>query len=147
MLYIWLKNAEEQLGALNGFIKDSRIAGKKYVLVNEDICDPTAEIPDIPVNLIEKVTLREIIFTGLRTEGVYRLNGAEMVIRTTPLNGEYNGYCQSIHASAPSVESLKKIYTLVRQGKLDPGENWEENTPIITTAPAAPAVETEKATD
>lgn len=159
-MYIWLKvGAEEQLATLKeqGLLGDVRVetnrnTGKKYISVYGDVFDPTEDVPSVPINLIEKVTLRDCIYRGLRTEGIYRHEGAEMVVKTrVRVHSEMMAdtiereESQEVSISAPSVDVLKMIYTLVRQGKLAPQENWEERTPITPSA-TAPAVETKETT-
>lgn len=160
-MFIWLKKgAEENLVALKEQeilwdvkVETDRGTGKRYIHVYEDVFDPATEIPDIPTDLIERVTLKDVIYRGLRTEGVYHCGvGTVMVVKTeVKIHSEMMADTiereefQRISISAPSVEALKSIYTLVRQGKLAPEENWEGNTPIASPA-HAPADETEEVT-
>ena len=146
-MFIWLKDgAGEKLADLKkqGLLGDVKVetnrdTGKKYVPIYGDVFDPAAAVPIIPTDLIERVTLQDRIHRGLRTEGVYRHDGAELVLKTDisfnsgPFDEEDREY-QNVNVSAPSVKLLKEIYTLVRQGKLAPEENWE--APILTTPSA-----------
>ncbi|MDP2860186.1 MAG: hypothetical protein Q8N98_00565 [bacterium] len=145
---------DDQLQGLLGDVKadTSRNAGRKYISIYGDVFDPTTDVPNIPDELIEKVTYKDRIYRGFRTEGVYRHEGAEMVVKTevkvhsemmadTIEREEY----QEINVSAPSIEALKAIYTLVRQGKLAPEENWEQDVLDVPRA-TTPAETEEKAT-
>ena len=161
-MYIWLKDGvrrEERLAALKeqGLLGDVRVethrnSGKKYIATYEDAFDPTADVPNIPDELIEKVTLKDRIYRGLRTEGVYRHEGAVLLVKSrVEVHSEMMAdkiereEWQDISVSAPNAAVLKAIYTLVRQGKLAPEENWEQDVldvPRVTT----PAETKEKAT-
>lgn len=165
-MYIWLKKgAEERLATLKeqGVVGEVRIeihrnSGKKYLSLYEDPFNPTADLPEIPEELIEKVTLQDRIYRGFRFEGIYRHEGATLLIKTR-VNCEkvytrdseyaYREEWQDISASAPSAEELKAIYTLVRQGKISPDENWEDNAqpalPVI--APPEQIEETKEETE
>ena len=149
-MYIWLKNgAEEQLAALKeqGLLGDVRAethrnSGKKYVTVYEDVFDPTSDV-NIPEELIEKVTLKNRIHRGFRVEGIYRHEGATLMVRTeSRVHSEMMANSieceewQEISVAAPNVEKLKTIYTLVRQSKLAPEENWDD---VRFSPPPAPA--------
>ncbi len=139
MYICWLKDGvEERLAALKeqGLLGDvivntCRNSRRKYVNVYEDVFDPAAEIPNIPEELIERVTLKDNIYRGFCVEGVYRHEGATLLVRNKSEAyrdgmGDYavREELQRISVSAPNVEKLKVIYTLVRQRKLAPEENW-----------------------
>ena len=143
-MYIWLRlGAEKKLMAArklgvaeNIKVEIDRPTGKKYVEVHGDVFFPTTEIPYISSDLIERVTFKDVIWRGLKTEGIYRHRGAELVVKTGPRHNptpSEPGEIQEIAVSAPNLESLREIYTLVRQGKLAPEENWEF---VIPSAPS-----------
>ena len=156
--YVWLKaEAEAKLAALKeqGLWGDvrldiSRKTGQKYISLYESLSDPTAEIPNIPQELIERVTIKESIHTGFRTNGVYRCEeakGAELVAKTeVRVHSEMNANSieretyQNISVSGPSFEAVKSIYSMFRQGRLLPDENWEApQVMLLRQTPAEPA--------
>lgn len=149
-MYLWLKQgAEKQLQVLKEqeLVGDLRMeidrtSGKKYIKTYIELGDPTSEIAEVLSELVERVTVKERIFRGFRVEGVYRHNGATLTVRTETRSLEYlQEVWQWVNISSPSVEAAKAIYSLLRQGKLTPDENWEEHIPL--TQPATkPAEET-----
>jgi hypothetical protein len=156
-MYIWLKNgAEEQLATLKeqGLLGDIRVethrnSGKKYVTVYEDVFDPASNV-NFPEELIEKVTLKDRIHRGFRVEGIYRHEGATLMVKTgSRVHSEMMAdhiereEWQEISVAAPNVEKLKSIYTLVRQSKLAPEENWDDAH--FTPSPTPAETETETA--
>ncbi len=102
--------------------------------------------PDISGDLVERVTWSETINRGFRTEGLYRHERAELVVKTEE-ETDYDGMDktrtshQVISVSGPSVDTARKIYSLVRQLKLQPEENWEVK-PEKKEPPKEPATET-----
>ena len=155
-MYLWLKQgAEEQLQAFKeqGLVGDLRvetdhISGKKYILTYTEVSDPTSEIAEALGDLTERVTAKDRIVSGLRAEGVYRHNGATLTVKTGMHS--YEGYSrevwQRVNISGPSVETVKAIYSLFRQGKLTPEENWGKGIPLTPPFVTDPAEEdTEKA--
>lgn len=152
-MYIWLKEgAEEKLQALkekglvggNLLVQTDRISGEKHITTYATVSDPTINIPECLGELTEKVTAQESIFNGFRADGVYRHNGATLVA-TTEISHPSNHFYQKVNISGPSVEMVKTIYSLFRQGKLAPEENWEEGAPVAPRATET-ADETEEAT-
>ncbi|MDP2930693.1 MAG: hypothetical protein Q8N56_03770 [bacterium] len=146
MLYFWFKKgAEEGIKALRqqGLlgekleVKTDGDSGRKYISVYEDPSNPASEIPSIPEELIEKVTIKDYhIYQGFRTEGIYRHEGAVLMLKIhIEIERDFKGggmerlEWQDVSISAPSVETLKAIYTMVRQGKLKPEEDWEHYSP------------------
>ena len=155
-MYIWLKNGvEEQLAALKeqGLLGDVRVethrnSGKKYVTVYEDVFDPASDV-SFPEELVEKVTLKDRIHRGFRIEGIYRHEGATLMVKTeSRVHSEMMAdriereEWQEISVVAPNVEKLKAIYTLVRQSKLAPEENWDDARFSPPPAPAKTEAET-----
>jgi hypothetical protein len=90
-----------------------------------DISFPDSEPPlDVPQDLIECVTLREGEILGyLRRQGVYKRDGSRLVLETHQYTK--GGYFQNMEGSGPTIASLMELYSLVRQGKLWPEEDWE----------------------
>ncbi|OGZ35183.1 MAG: hypothetical protein A2V60_02085 [Candidatus Portnoybacteria bacterium RIFCSPHIGHO2_01_FULL_39_19] len=156
MLYFWLKKgfAEEKIkdlqkqGLLGEKLKveTDQELGRKHIPLYEDPFNPATDLPEIPEELIEKVTVKDYrIYRGFRTEGIYRHEGATLMLKTfSEVHGSFMGDHverddhQSISISAPSVKALKAIYTIVRQGKLEPEEDWEQDidVPDTDTPPA-----------
>jgi hypothetical protein len=149
-MHIWLKTgAEEQLASLKeqGLLGDVRVethrnSGKKYIVI-EDAIDPASNV-NVPEGLIERVTLKEIIYRGLRAEGIYRHRDATLRVKTgrsvdpgTVEDRIQREEWQEISVAAPNVEQLKTIYTLVRQKRLPPEENWDDSwNSLLSPAPA-----------
>ena len=140
-MYIWLKDgAEEELDALRekGRLGEIRVSehsssGRKHLAIYEDPFDPTADIPDIPEDLIDRVTLQTRIYRGFRTEGLYHDEDAVLMVKShVRVHSELMAdkvereEWQDINISAPNVAALVAIYTKVRQGQLAPDENWEQ---------------------
>lgn len=133
-MFFWLKQgAEQKLEDLRekGLVGDLKvetddISGKKYVRVYEELDDPTSELPKCLSELTERVTAKERILRGLRTEGVYRHNGAILIATTGRYTDKYvREVWQWVNISGPSVEAVRAIYSLFRQGKLKPAEDYE----------------------
>lgn len=156
-MYLWLKDgAEEKLEALkekklvgNLRAETDATSGKKYVCTDTEISDPTSEIATCLCELAKKVTIRERIFRGLRTEGIYHYNGVTLIVKTQRSFGrgspDSNELCQDLSISGPTVERVRVAYSLFRQGKLQPTEAWGEPAPITPPPATALAVETKKA--
>ena len=145
-MYIWLKEkGEKELKALQqkGVLgKNFRVdtnddTGKKYLSIYEEELDPLLGI--IPEEIVERVTMKEKIYRNFRPEGIYHHEGAELVVKTEVMihsniyvkKIERDEY-QDLSISGPSVKVVKTIYSLVRQKKLDPDENWGEELPTET---------------
>lgn len=144
-IYIWLKDDAKgkieklkEEGALGEFLRLENDSGsnKPYICIYQDIFDPAVEFPDIPEELIKRVSLKEAIHEGFRPEGIYRDKNAELSVKTnfessSEMYGGDRQY-QDISAVAPTIEELKEIHTNVRQGKLFPEENWGNKTPPVS---------------
>ena len=152
-MYLWLKQgAEEQLQVLKeqGLVGDLRVEtdrtpGKKYINTYTEVSDPTSEIAEALGDLTEKVTAKDHIVCGLRADGVYRHNGATLTVKTGMYYQDSREVWQLVSVSGPSVEAVNTIYSLFRQGKLTPEENWEERIPPTPPPATEPAEDTEKA--
>lgn len=155
-MYIWLnheaersikaheegKFSKERVGRLENMeVYADNDSGEKHLIVYGDIFDPTKIMPDVPEKFVKKVTLKERIDQGFRAEGIYRIEGATLLIRSK-VRVHFRGdniareEWQEISVSAPNIEMLKAIYTLVRQGDLDPEENWGGDTPLTPPSEA-----------
>ena len=90
-----------------------------------DIRFPDSEPPlEIPQDLIECVTLKDSEVLGaLRRQGVYRRAEGRLVVETHKYTK--GGFFQEMEASGPTIPSVLELYSLVRQGKLWPEEDWE----------------------
>lgn len=125
-MFLWLKeSAEKKLDPKEWCIRTHR-TGAKYVEVSGAVDEFIVGIPSIPQEFIERVTLKDTIYRGSRNEGVYRHNGATLVVKSSTYFSAFDQVaCQDITVGAPTICALVAIYTLVRQGKLLPEENWE----------------------
>ena len=153
-MYLWLKQgAEEQLQFFKeqGLVGDLRVitddsSGKKYINTYTEVGNPINEIVECLGDLTEKVTSQNRIYRGFRAEGVYRHNGATLMAKTS---GNFHDHLQEswqwVNISGPSIEAVETIYSLFRQGKLAPEENWE-NDATIAPPVSAPAVEIKEVT-
>jgi hypothetical protein len=141
MLRIWLKDnvTDEQLADLKRScvgVETSK-KGKRFVSHDYHILDPTIDIPDVPPGMIERFTVKDNIYQGLRQEGLYYLpSGAKMLLFTLVYYSDFgaNRY-QEISASAPSIDALREIYTLVRQEKICPIEDWDDHEKTQSSKP------------
>jgi hypothetical protein len=142
-MFMWLKpGAEKRVKELmaNHVLGDFKIytqdnTGKKYITVYGNILSPTTEIPNIPDELIDTVTLKEEFENdrGFCAEGLYQLGEEAELLVTDSHQTISSGYGdeilnrQDIEARAKTVTAMKEIYSLVRQHKLSPAQNWESN--------------------
>ena len=146
-MYIWLtEKAKKQFKKRDvdwacgkkefEFLGDVRVethenSGKKYIDVRcDNPMDLTFIFPDIPQELIEKITLKGRIEVNFRTAGIYHQDDALLLLESRSFIERSSEDLilvtwQDVSASAPTIEKLKNIYSLVRQGKLQPEENWE----------------------
>ena len=124
---IYFKDMPEELDKLGFHLLEEN--GKKYLSIS--FVDMTP-LPDIPEKLIDCVTRMENeIYKGFRKEGVYKHNGARLMVTTTR-HLKADAYYQRMEIIGPSVTSVNEIYSLVRQGKLQPVEDWE--APMLTVS-------------
>lgn len=150
---IWLKpgqgildviESDKNAGKLPKYIRVETHKGtdEKYIISYVVPCDPTNKFPTIPAQYYDRVTFWQEIHTNFRAEGVYRHKGAEMLltnktkypaIRSTVGKNEPE-ILQEIKILARTLEDMVEIYSLVRQGKLLPAENWEQ--PAVASAPS-----------
>ena len=117
---IYVKGIPEELNKLGFHLLEEH--GKKFLSIYFEDMTP---LPDIPDNLVECVTrIENEIYQGFRREGVYQHEGAKLVVTTTR-HMKADVYYQRMEIIGPSVKSVNEIYGLVRQGKLQPVEDWE----------------------
>lgn len=150
-LYFWFRSdveAERELASLKekGRVGDLRVdtdreTGQQYLAVYEDAFDPTATFPNIPSSIVARVTLKDRIYCGFRTEGIYRHEGAELMVKThVQVHSEMMAdriereEWQEVTVSGPNVTAVRNIYTLVRQGNLLPEEDWEAEPSVVSAA-------------
>ncbi len=125
-MFFWFKRE------VDGFVGDTlwgkqmkiHASGLRCLEIQGDVSDPTLEIPTIPEKFIAKVTSRERILRNFCREGIYEYEGVTLMVRNDFSHGHH---VQEIRMHGPSLKSLKAIYTLVRQDKLTPTENWGES--------------------
>ena len=129
MIRIWLKKGTEN--DLPGVFKSKADrTGKKYIEIPEHPLDPTAEIPEIPANLVECVTFRHRIDGEFVGEGIYTLEDGSTALvenraRThSSLESTECEHWQVLNIKAPSLEAVKQIYQQIREQELAPTSNW-----------------------
>lgn len=123
----------------NGFEVKSDQAGAVYIDFNVDPFDPASYVPNIGHKYIKRVSFLDKYFEGFRTDGIYKLKGATARVETEERyisagnlheSGHEERY-QNISISAGSIRTLREIYTLVRQGKLQPTEDWGTDLQVL----------------
>jgi len=137
-MYIWLKQGtRKQVEALLESLQTEKRTlnlevtsegGQDHIVLHCFRLGPAEVFPDFLQEYVEKVTYLTTIDNpeGFRTEGLYRLNGAELTVHTrTSGNMNSEKVWQEVNISAPSYASLLKIYYALRRGDLVPKENWE----------------------
>lgn len=137
-MFIWLKPGTEVPEGLK-LVDDHRTGAKFF-----DAGSLGYQADLIPQELVRKVTLKEVLHTGFRTEGVYRDGDVKITVqsRVTGMSFEREKY-QDVFAVGPSAEAMLLAYSKFRSGKLEPTENWEvkqsKAEPPIAPATEAPA--------
>ncbi len=104
------------------------LSGKEYVDFNEwNIDDLDIGISQVLDDLLEKVTYNGHIHRDvqIRTKGVYRHQEAILTVTDSFLRDGSDAPETYFKVIGPSLKSIQVIYTLFRQGKLTPNENWE----------------------
>jgi len=141
---IWLKEGvdpqAEELGRWGVHVKTHR-TGRNYIEFDYELYDPTAELPIIPDEYVDRVTVHESIHRGFRTDGIYRHEGAELVARRRAgpfsMSSGATPY-QYICIGGPTVGAVMTIYSMFRLGTLLPEEDWEaEQYPAPTQIESA----------
>lgn len=130
-MFLWLKNRDCVAG-YSGKHFDVRTGlgphgTEAYFISVSDPCDPTRFMPseEILQNVVH-VTCRITITRGLRTDGVYRHDWAELMAKTINQGSVSNCvWAQELTIMGLTVKAVDEIYSLFRQGKLEPEENWE----------------------
>lgn len=100
---------------------------KNYLDDGRDIQAIITGVPSfsVPKEFVEKITIREKL-TFPAKEGIYRHDDATLVIkRVGAIAFGDNKGCE-LSIGAPNVDTLMTIYTLVRQNKLAPDDDWGE---------------------
>ena len=124
---IYVKGTPEELSELGMHLFEED--DKKYLSISFVNMTP---LPDIPEELVRCVTRMENeIHQGFRREGVYRHKGARLTVVTTKYL-KADEYYQRMEIIGPSVTSVNEIYSLVRQGKLQPVEDWAAPMPTAS---------------
>lgn len=127
-MYLWLKKgSEQQAVALKFSVEKDKFSGESFIHYNSDACDPSkASLCQELANLVEKVTLKEIICRGPQYDGIYRRDGCELTAITRISCGFDQTESQDVNISGPTVEAIDNIYSLFRESKLgEPDVNWE----------------------
>ena len=121
--------------------RDDTRTGRTYVDFFGNPLDPTNEVPEVPEELVDFVTYRDVIYVGFRTEGLYAKHEGTLLVRTQrdvhdPIRGSegvegVEGGAPVVHqwqellVRAPSVEVAIELYKEVRTGSLNPVSDWE----------------------
>jgi len=97
--------------------------GEKFLSINSLYL---GAIPDIPDNIIERVSIMESEVLGvIRRQGVYTTDaGAKLTVRTKKYAKDGTLF-QGMEGYGPTVASVMEILSLVHQGKIYPVEDWE----------------------
>lgn len=148
---VWLKEEvserfpELKTKETTGEVRDSRVYIEKlrkdlhyssseggWYINHNPILDPSLTLPP---ELIEKVTLTQNIYsTRLYPEGVYYHEGGKLRLITSRrwIERESELY-QKIEATAPNVDILEELVSLVLQRKLQPKEDWSRSSAKFAT--------------
>ncbi len=99
---------------------------RRHIRVNGDILDPSFAIPEELNKFITGVTMKTHIRPGLRRLGRYRLGDAVLLTDEEVSQGREPCIRQYVSVRAPSLESLRNLYSCFRQGTIvpDKGEDW-----------------------
>ena len=133
-MFIWLKKGTYDEAALAKVgIKVRDDDGDPVVHTYEESClDPTLRLPAVPAEIIDHVTVREIIYTGFVRDGIYRNGNTQLMAKTevdTPfsLTDDSSVSFQRLHGTADSIASIQEIMKLVRAHKLKPApeDDWK----------------------
>ena len=113
----------------------ARVCG--HVVGEDETGSLFVEISDLSPNVhlalapfAERVTAKERIYAGFRTEGKYELKYATLWLKNSHeetgdgFNVESRD-CQDVEITAPNMEAARDIYEQVRIGKLAPTLNFE----------------------
>ena len=154
MIYIWLKGtleeARQKLAVLANEVvglppeprvEEDRDTGQPYLSPAGELLDPITTFPVLPDDLVDRVTYRTAIYRGIRTDGLYESENAQLVAVT---DGRFekdsgHGAMQQISILAPSVGAAEDIFRKFRCGDLSPKEDWE--APQITPEEAEAEVD------
>jgi hypothetical protein len=145
-MHIWFKDGAEKIiddltsqGVLQKKLNiyEHSLTGKKCIILEvEDInqADVLPFLPAIPEDIIDFVTIEETLEAErYLPQGVYRHDGAELVAKNdVSIYPSFFGkgenivtHGQKVSIVSPTIRKAFVIYTLFRQGKLSPEENWE----------------------
>lgn len=110
-------------------------------LHHDDLFREFPEVPVIPQEFVGLVTYRDKIYADFRKQGVYKLDGARLEVRTS-YEREFTPPKRVQHVSVrgPDIRSVRKIVQLVRQGRIEPMEDYTigaENDVDLVEASAA----------
>lgn len=133
---IWCKPevTQEQLINLGflvekGLTKTGQIIQKGEVYGNpttlsiflRDITDPTDRYPEIPQDIIDKVTMRDRIYSGFVSEGIYEHKTCTIKVEYQDTGNRPN---QFICIAGDSIADVKEAHSMLRTGMLDPKQEW-----------------------
>ncbi|MBM3272273.1 hypothetical protein FJY94_03310 [Candidatus Kaiserbacteria bacterium] len=131
-LYVWLKkSAPKDLMIGVRSTKVDPNSGARYIELNLDPIKPSAEVPPLDRKYVRKLTFKHAYYAGFRADGIYAHKGATArVAFHRHVNGGIMSQTQTVEDSqkisiaAPSLRTLREIYSKVRSGQLKPDAEW-----------------------
>lgn len=117
-------------------VETSESSGGKFINLYLDPTDPAIDMPRFVRGQVRVITFTSSYHEGFRPEGMYIHKGAKAKVQTvvnvqSPNFGNNADTSsierrQEISISAKSIKALQEIYTLIRQGNLQPTEKWSD---------------------
>lgn len=137
MIWLTAKAVADNNGKIYGAtVNTSNQSGGKYITMYLDPVSPAVDMPRFKRGDVKLIALTETYHEGFRPEGIYVHKGAKAMVKTeVKVDSPYAGNNfdttsierrQEISVSAKSIVTLKAMYTMIRQGKLEPTEKWSD---------------------
>ncbi len=122
-LHIYFKEGQRTEKAIELGLTLFTEHGRKLLSIN---FPDLGTIPDIPDDIVERVSIMESeVYNVMRRQGVYTTDaGAKLTVRTRKHTKD-GTFFQGMEGYGPTVASVMEIFSLVRQGKIYPTEDWE----------------------
>ena len=122
--------AADQSAPKNFTLQVDGNSGEHFIQIYQDPFSPTFTMRLLPADMVDRYSVRDDETHNpkcFRTNGVYRLNNAELSCKTMHYPDRNAGVItkQWVEVIAPTITALQEIYFQFRQGKLLPEENWE----------------------
>ncbi len=134
---IWIHVRKEFTEAVRKLQEEGRMGSGKLVSGAESprvevssFVDPTVKWPDIPVDAVDSVSMKDEIYDHFRPQGVYEAYGATLSAenKLVPGRGDSAGdsdIAQTVKIVGPSVTAVQSIWTEFRNGTLEPTTRLE----------------------